>query len=160
MGEGACPRYSISMALIDNRKATFDYEILETLQAGIELHGFEVKSLRAGRGQLAGARVIARGGEAFLVGVSIPPWQPGNAPKEYDQERPRKLLLSKAEILKIAQAEEKQGLTIVPLSVYNSNRMLKVDIAIARGKKTRDKRSTIREREEKRNIERTLKRNL
>lgn len=160
MGEQTSPRYSVSMALITNRKATFDYEILEEIEAGIELHGFEVKALRAGRGQLVGARVIVRGGEAFLVGASIPPWQPGNAPKEYDQERARKLLLSKDEILKVAQAEEKQGLTIVPLSVYNSNRKLKVGIAIARGKKTRDKRSSIREREEKRNIERTLKRNL
>jgi len=145
------------MALIENRRARFDLEILEELEAGLELFGFEVKSLRAGQGSLAGSRVIVRGGEAFLVSASIPPWQEKNAPKEYDKERPRRLLLSKKEIAKIADSEEKRGLTAVPLSVYNKGRKLKISVAIARGKKAHDKRQTIKAREDKRNIERTLK---
>lgn len=145
------------MALVENKKVRLDYTILEELEAGIELHGFEVKSLRAGRGSLKGARVIARGGEAYLVGASIPAWQITNAPKSYDAERPRRLLLNEKEIARIASAEGEKGLTIVPISVYNRRRILKLAIAIARGKKKEDKRHTIRAREEKRRIERTLK---
>lgn len=145
------------MSLVENKRAGFDYEILETMEAGLELLGFEVKSLRAGHGSLKGARVVARGGEAYLVGATIPAWQPANAPKSYDPERTRRLLLSKKEIMRVAQAESEKGLTIVPLSVYNKRRKLKLGIAIARGKKTADKRHSIRAREEKRRIERTLK---
>jgi len=145
------------MALIANKKALFNFDILEEFEAGLELFGFEVKSLRAGRGSLVGGRVIVRGGEAFLVGTNIPPWQEKNAPKSYDPERPRRLLLSKKQIAQVADAEEKKGLTIVPLSVYNTGRKLKVKIAIARGKKKYDKRETIKEREEKKKIERQLK---
>ncbi|MEY4747655.1 MAG: hypothetical protein RLZZ416_704 [Candidatus Parcubacteria bacterium] len=145
------------MTLIENKKASFDYTILEEIEAGLELYGFEVKSLRAGRGSLKGARVVARGGEAYLVGASIPPWQISNAPKGYDPERPRRLLLSRKEIAWVASAEGEKGLTIVPLKVYNSARKLKLSIAIARGKKKEDKRQSIRAREEKRRIDRTLK---
>jgi SsrA-binding protein len=145
------------MSLIDNDRAGFDFELLEKMEAGLELFGFEVKSLRAKHGSLKGARVLARGGEAYLVGASIPAWQKPNAPKGYDPERPRRLLLKKPEILKIANAEAQKGLTIVPLMVYNKGRNLKLSLAIARGKKKEDKRASIREREEKRRIERTLK---
>lgn len=145
------------MALIENKKARFDLEILDEFEAGLELFGFEVKSLRNGRGSLPGARVVVRGGEAYLVGASIPPWQEKNAPEDYDKERPRRLLLSKKEIAEIAQAEEKKGLTTVPLSVYNVGSKLKLKIAIARGKKQHDKRQTIKERDEKKRIERALK---
>ena len=145
------------MTLLENKRVGLDYEILETIEAGLELLGFEVKSLRAGHGSLKGARVVARGGEAYLVGATVPPWQPANAPKSYDPERARRLLLSKKEILRVASAESEKGLTIVPLSVYNRNRKLKLGIAIARGKKKEDRRLTIRAREEKRRIERTLK---
>ncbi|MDP2648297.1 MAG: SsrA-binding protein SmpB [bacterium] len=145
------------MALVENKKINLEYSILEEMEAGIELHGFEVKSLRAGRGSLKGARVVARAGEAYLVGASIPAWQIANAPKSYDPERSRRLLLSHKEIAHVASAEGEKGLTIVPLRVYNKNRKLKVAIAIARGKKKEDKRQHIRAREEKRRIERTLK---
>src|ERR1700721_444958 len=104
---------------IDNSRATFDYTILEEVEAGLELHGFEVKSLRAGRGSLKGARVVARGGEAYLVGATVPAWQASNAPKSYDPERPRRLLISKREIAHVASAEGHKCLTIVPLKVYN-----------------------------------------
>ena len=81
------------MNLLENQRAGFDYEILETLEAGLELLGFEVKSLRAKRGSLKGARVVARGGEAYLVGATIPAWQIANAPKSYDPERTRRAML-------------------------------------------------------------------
>lgn len=145
------------MALVENKRVGFDYEIRETFEAGLELFGFEVKSLRAGHGSLKGARVGVRGGEAYLIGASIPPWQIANAPKSFDPERARRLLLSKKEIMRLASAESEKGLTIVPLSVYNGRRRLKLGIAIARGKKKEDKRHTIRAREEKRRIDRTLK---
>ena len=145
------------MNLIENDRAGFDYELLEKMEAGLELHGFEVKSLRARLGSLKGARVVARGGEAYLVGASIPAWQIKNAPKDYDAERTRRLLLKKREIAQISSAEAEKGLTVVPLSVYNKGRNLKLCIAIARGKKKQDKRGTIRAREEKRRIERELK---
>lgn len=145
------------MALIENKKVGLEYHILEEMEAGLELLGFEVKSLRAGLGSLKGARVVARGGEAYLVGASIPPWQIANAPKSYDPERTRRLLLNKKEINRISGAESEKGLTTVPIRVYNKNRKLKLAIAIVRGKKKADKRQTIRAREEKRRIERTLK---
>ena len=145
------------MSLIENQRAGFDYVILETLEAGLELLGFEVKSLRAKHGSLKGARVVARGGEAYLVGATIPAWQVANAPKSYDPERTRRLLLSEKEIAHISSAEGQRGLTIIPLSVYNKGRVLKLGLAIVRGKKKADKRQSIRAREEKRRIDRSLK---
>ena len=151
-------RNNTVMALVENKKARFDYAILEEIEAGLELLGTEVKSLRASRGKLEGARVLVRGGEAYLVGASIPAWQVANAPAHYDPERPRRLLLSKKEIIQVANAEGEKGLTIIPLSVYNKGQVLKLSIAIARGKKKEDKRQLLRERDEKRRIDRTLKR--
>lgn len=145
------------MTLIENDRAGFDYEILEKMEAGLELHGYEVKSLRGKLGSLKGARIVARGGEAYLVGATIPAWQKANAPVSYDPERSRRLLLHKDEIVQIASAEAKKGLTIIPLMVYNKGRNLKLTIAVARGKKKQDKRADIRAREEKRRIERTIK---
>jgi len=145
------------VALLENKRVGFDYSILEEIEAGLELHGFEVKSLRAGHGSLRGARVVARGGEAYLVGATIPAWQSANAPKSYDPERTRRLLLNTKEIAHVSSAEGEKGLTIVPLKVYNKGHKLKLLIAIARGKKKEDKRHTIREREEKRRMRRSLK---
>lgn len=145
------------MSLVENKRVGFDYTILEKMEAGLELLGFEVKSLRAGHGSLKGARVVARGGEAYLVGATIPAWQAANAPKSYDPERTRRLLLSRGEINQIQGAESQKGLTIVPLSVYNRGHKLKLSIAIARGKKKEDKRHTIRAREERRGMQRSLK---
>lgn len=145
------------MTLVENKRVAFDYQILEEMEAGLELRGYEVRSLRAGQGSLRGARVVARGGEAYLVGASIPAWQQANAPKSFDPERPRRLLLSTKEIAHVASAEGQQGLTVVPLKVYNKGHKLKLLIAIARGKKKEDKRHSIREREEKRSMQRSLK---
>jgi SsrA-binding protein len=145
------------MSLIENKKARFNYEILETLEVGIELLGHEVKSIREKLGSLEGARVIVRGGEAFMVGATIPPYQPKNTDASYVPDRNRKLLLAKKEIIQIADTESKKGLTIVPLSVYNKGKKIKVSIGIVRGKKKHDKRETIKKRETDRDIRRSLK---
>ncbi len=143
--------------LIQNKKIHFDYEILEHFEAGMVLFGFEVKMLRNKQGSLKGAYVIVRGDEAFLVGMHIPPYQVANTPDNYDPDRVRKLLLNKEEIGRLVGLDKQKSLTSVPLSVYNKGRKLKVDIAIVCGKKKYDKRSILKKREAKRDIERTLK---
>jgi len=145
------------MSLIENKKARFNYEILETYEAGLELQGLEVKSLRKGQGSLEGAHVIVRGGEAYLVGATIPPYQAGNTPKDYDPARTRRLLLTKKQIGELAEYENKKGLTIIPLSVYNKNSRLKLSVGVARGKKKYDKRESIKKRDLEREIGRKLK---
>lgn len=145
------------MTLIKNKKVYFNYEILEKIEAGIELFGFEVKSLKLGRGSLDGAYVIIRGGEVFLVNMLISPYQAANTPKSYDEYRPRRLLLKKKEITELIGVEKQARLTIVPISLYTKGTKIKVKIAIGRGKKKYDKRQTIKKRESDRNIKRTLK---
>lgn len=144
-------------SLIQNKKAFFNYEITEKFTTGIELLGLEVKSVRARKGQLDGAYVTIRGGEAYLIGANIPAYQTTNTPAEYDSLRNRKLLLTKKEIKKLAEIEAKKGLTIVAIAVYNAGRKLKLEIGIAKGKKSFDKRETIKKRETDREIRRTLK---
>ncbi len=144
-------------ALIENKKARLEHEILDTYEAGLSLYGFEVKGLRAGNASLVGSRVVVRGGEAYLVGASIPPYQEKNTPKDYDPERSRRLLLNAKEIAELAAQEGQKRLTIIPLMVYNKGRRLKLQIGIARHKNKRDKRETLKGREAKRHIERTLK---
>lgn len=141
----------------ENRKARFNYEILEKYETGIELLGTEVKSVRAGQMSLEGAFVIARGGEAFLINANIPPYQPKNSPKDYDPLKNRKLLLTKKEITELAGSEKNKSLTIVPISVYNKNRKIKVEIALVKGKKKFDKRETIKKRDTDREIRRDFK---
>ncbi|PIP73958.1 MAG: SsrA-binding protein [Candidatus Lloydbacteria bacterium CG22_combo_CG10-13_8_21_14_all_47_15] len=145
------------MSLVQNKKAGFNYEFLEKFEAGIELFGYEVKALKGQQGSLDGAHVIVRGGEAFLVGMHVPPFQPANTPESYDTYRARKLLLSKKEIARLTGLEQQKGLTIVPISVYNKHGKLKVEIAVARGKKKHDKREILKKRTAKREIERALK---
>lgn len=145
------------MTLIQNKKIHFNYEVLERYEAGIELLGTEVKAVRAGRGSLEGSHVTVRGGEAFLVGATVQPYQTGNMPKGYDATRNRRLLLTKDEIAEIGVQESKKGLTIVPISVYNRKHKLKVEIAIVRGKKAHDKRETIKKREAERDVVREIK---
>jgi SsrA-binding protein len=146
------------MALIQNKKIGFEYEILEKLEAGIELLGFEVKSLREKHGSLSGAHIILRGNEAYIRSMTIPPYQPANTPPEYEPDRPRKLLLTRREIERLIGKEKEKGLTIVPVSVYNKRNKIKVEIAVVRGKKKYDKRQDIKKRESDREIRRTLKR--
>lgn len=146
------------MALVENKKVRFDYELMKEFEAGIELLGTEVKAVRNKRGSLAGARVLVRGNEAYLVGASIPAYQPENVSDDYDPERVRRLLLSKKELSELAGADVAKGLTIVPISLYNKGRKLKLSFALARGKKKQDKRETIKEREAKISAERAMKR--
>lgn len=146
------------MILIENKKAFHDYEILEKFEAGLKLLGFEVKALKIKRGSLAGSRVLIRGNEAFVVGMEIPPYQAKNTSTDYDPGRTKKLLLHKKEINYLAGKSQQKGLTLVPLSVYNKNNLLKISFAIAKGLKKYDKRQKIKEREDKRKIERLLKR--
>ena len=142
--------------LIRNKKAGFNFELLERYEAGVELWGTEVKSLRGGQGKLEGAHVVVRGGEAYLVGASIPAYQKANAPKDYDPERVRRLLLKKKEIVELFTESEKKGLTIVPVRWYNREGRLKLEIAVARGKKKHDKRESIKERESSRALRRLI----
>jgi len=148
------------MAILVNKKAKFDYEILETYQAGIELFGHEVKSLRNKKASIEGSHVKVRGGEVYLVGTTISPYQPENVADSYDPERPRRLLLTKKEIRELSQYEDKNGLTIIPLSVYNKGNKLKLEIAVARGKKKIDKRESTKKKDTKREVEREAKHRL
>ena len=145
------------MSLIKNKKAHFNYEILQKMEAGIELLGFEVKSLKKGQGSLKRARVGVRGGEVFVFSMHIPPYQPNNTPEGYEPERSRRLLLTKKEIGEIEKAEGQRGLTIIPLSVYNKGKKVKIEIAVVRGKKKYDKREVIKKRDTERDIRRQFK---
>ncbi len=143
--------------LIDYKKAHFDYEILEKIEAGIELLGFEVKSIKKGQGSLEGSHIIVRGGEAYLMNMLVSPYQEKNTPKDYEPRRNRRLILSREEIRKLADIEAGKGLTIVPISVYNKGNLIKVSVAVVRGKKKFDKRETIKQRETDRTVRREFK---
>ncbi|MAZ30257.1 SsrA-binding protein [bacterium] len=140
-----------------NKKATFNYEILERFEAGLVLHGFEVKAIRAGKVSLEGAYIILRDGEAYLKGATISHYQEANTPDSYDPERERKLLLNKKEIAKLEKELNTAGLTIVPIRLYNKNQKIKLEIALVRGKKKADKREAIKKRDTKRVLDRLLK---
>ncbi len=145
------------MALIDNKKIRLKYEIVEKYEAGIELLGLEVKSVKAGMGSLDGAYVIIRGGEAYLINSNITPYQVGNTPKSYDPRRNRVLLLTKKEIRELEATADQRGLTIVPLAMYNKGKKIKIEIGVGRGLKKYDKREILKKRDSQRDIERTLK---
>ncbi|MEK9148394.1 MAG: SsrA-binding protein SmpB [Patescibacteria group bacterium] len=140
-----------------NRKAAFDYEILETFEAGIELLGFEVKSVRAGRMSLIGAFAIIRKNEGFLINAVIPPYQATNTPPNYDPSRSRRLLLHAGEIKKLVGLTAERHLTLLPLRVYTKGPRIKVELGLARRKKKYDKRGLIREREDQRSIARAMR---
>lgn len=144
-------------ALAENRRSRFDYEILETIEAGIVLTGQEVKSVKLGRMSLTGSFGTIHDNAVWLTGASIPPYQPKNAPPNYDPERSRKLLLNRKEIDRLIGKMKERGLTLVPLKVYTTHGRIKVELGLGRGKKTHDKRETIRRREAAREIDRTLK---
>lgn len=144
-------------ALVRNKKAGFNYEIVERYEAGIELFGFEVKALKKGTGSLEGSFVILKNGELFLKNSYIPPYQEKNTPDSYDPYRMRKLLMKKSEIEKVAEDKKGQGLTIIPISWYNKNNKIKLGVALARGKKKYDKRETIKKRDQERDLGRRFK---
>ncbi len=135
------------MTYADNRRARFEYEILEKMETGIELKGYEVKAIRAGRVQLGGSYGIIRENEAWLLNCDISPYQQGNMPEDYESKRTRRLLITKKEISYLVGKLKEQKLTLVPLEMYNKGRMIKLALGLGKGKKTRDKRETIKARE-------------
>jgi len=143
--------------ITENKKALFSYELLEKFTAGIVLTGQEVKSIKLGRINLLGSFVALRNSEIFLVGASVPPYQPKNLRKEYNPDRARKLLLTREEIKRIIGKAAQKGLTMVPLKVYNASGKVKIEFAIVKGKQKADKREKIQKRETDREIRRALK---
>ena len=140
-----------------NRKARFDYFIEQEFESGMELHGWEVKSLRAGRAQLKEGYVTILHGELFLIGAHFSPLKTASTHVNPDPVRSRKLLLHKKEISRLIGASEREGYTIVPLSLYWKHGRVKAKIALAKGKKLYDKRQTIKQREWDRDKQRLLK---
>ncbi len=132
------------MKLVDNKKLHLVYVTTDTFEAGIELFGFEVKALRGKLGSLEGGKVIVRGGEAFLVGVYIPPYQAANSPKDYDPYRTRRLLFKKKELEELYAIDQAKQLTLHPHSLYSKNNLIKCEVAICKKKDARDKREDIK----------------
>lgn len=150
------------MSMVANKKAYFDYEILEKFEAGLVLNGQETKALRTRGISLSGTYILVKqdktgSAEAFWVGANIPPYQPQNADKGYDQKRDRKLLLNKEELQYLLGKSKEKGLTLVPLSVYTKRRKIKLEFGLAKGKKKFDKRESIKKREVDRKIRNELK---
>jgi SsrA-binding protein len=139
-----------------NRKARHDYEILETLEAGVILTGTEVKSLRSGRAQMRDSFATVRGGSVVLHGVHIPPYEQGSH-FNHEPERPRLLLLHRAEIQRLGSKVDQSGLTLVPLRIYFAHGLAKVELALGRGKRKYDKRQVLKEREHAREMQRALR---
>jgi SsrA-binding protein len=145
--------------LVSNRRATFNYEILETFETGISLLGTEIKSLRDNGGSLQEAYVKIINNELWLVGCTIAPYRYGNV-HNHEDRRERKLLMHKREIARLKEATQEKGLTIIPLAFYLKNGRVKVRIASAKGKKDFDKRSSIKERDANRSIQKALKHDI
>jgi len=145
------------MVITTNKRAYFDYEILETYEAGIELKGHEVKAIKTGRINLAGSYVIIKNNQAWLLNVDIPPYQPKNMPEDYDSKRTRRLLLRKSEIKNLIGRTRQKGLTLVPLKVYTKARIqrIKIEVGLAKSRKDYDKRELIKERDVKKEMRKT-----
>lgn len=145
------------MNLADNKKAFFDYEIMEKYDAGLVLSGQETKSAKDGQINLKGSFVTFHNGEAFVTNMHINKYKPAGPQPEYDPTQSRKLLLRKKEIAYLQGKSLEKGLTIVPLKVYISGRLVKIEIAVARGKHNFDKRDAIKKKDIKREIEKAKK---
>ncbi len=130
-----------------NPRARHDYEILETLEAGLVLNGNEVKSIKKGQASIKGAYVRASGGQLWLVGASVPPYQPGNVPAEYHENADRKLLVSRHELASLIGLQKTHGVTLVPLRLYAKRGRIKLEVGVARGKKKYNKRETIKKKD-------------
>ena len=140
----------------ENKKAGFDYEILETFQAGMVLFGQEVKSIKTGHINLSGSYVSVNTGEPFLLGVKIPPYQPNNAGADYNEERQKKLLLNKKEIDYLIGKTKTKGFSLIPLKIYENNGRIKLEFGLARGKKKFNKKEKIKKRDVEREVNREL----
>ncbi len=144
--------------LATNRRAKFDYHILEKFEAGLILAGYEVKAVKKGHMSLKGSYVTINQGEVWLINSLISPYQPKNMPQDYDSSRSRKLLLHKKEIKSLIGKRKGKSLTLVPLRVYTKHNRIKLEFALGRGKRQIDKRKNIKQRETDRKIERAMKR--
>lgn len=144
--------------LVSNRRATFNYELIDTFEAGIALQGTEIKSLRDNGGSLQEAYIKVIDDELWLVGCNIAPYRYGNI-HNHEERRDRKLLMHRREIDKLRVATQEKGLAIIPLAFYLKDGRVKVRIATAKGKKNFDKRETIKERDEKRHMDKVMKGN-
>ncbi len=140
----------------ENKKAHFDYDILERFEAGLVLLGQEVKSIKAGRINLSGAYVVLKGQEPYLTGVKVPPWQPNNMGADYNEERPRKLLLNKKEINYLIGRASEKGFSLIPLKIYEKSGRIKLEFGVAKGKKKYDKKEKIKKRDTDREVLREL----
>lgn len=154
--KGKKKRAAASGDVATDRRARHKFEFLETLEAGIELRGTEVKALREGKAQLADAYAVVDDGEVWLRNFHIPPYAPASR-ENHDPERPRKLLLHRYEIERLVGKTAERGLTLVPTRVYFKGRHAKVELALARGKEGRDRRREIAERDIRREVEREFK---
>lgn len=139
-----------------NRKVTFEYFLLEHFEAGMALHGSEIKSIRAGQVSLSEAFVQIENGDAWLMNAHIAPYDPASR-YNHDPRRPRRLLLHRSEIKDMWNAVRQKGVTIVPIKIYLKESLAKLEIATAKGKKLYDKRAVMAERDERREIDRQLK---
>lgn len=142
----------------DNRQARFRYEILETYEAGIELKGTEVKSIREAKANLRDGYALIRNGEAWLLNVHVSPYEKSSDYFNHDPRRTRRLLLHRQEIRKLIGKVEQQGLTLVPLKMYMKRGLVKISIALCKGKKIHDKRESLKERQDQRDMARAMKR--
>jgi len=142
----------------ENKKAGYDYAILEKFEAGLVLFGQEVKSIKAGHINLSGTYVTIIREEPFLVGVKIPPYQPNNAGADYNQERQKKLLLNKKEINYLIGKTKQRGFSLIPLKIFDNNGRIKLEFGLAKGKKKYDKKEKIKKRDTDMEVNRELSR--
>lgn len=149
----------VSNTIALNKRAKFDYHLHDKFEAGVELQGWEVKSLRAGKGQLMDTYVLLQNGEAFLLGANITPLVTASTHIQTDAQRIRKLLLHKKEIARLIGAVQQKGQTCIPVALYWKNNKVKCEIALATGKKDHDKRATLKERDWSRDQSRLMKHN-
>jgi len=140
----------------ENKKAGFDYEILEKFEAGIVLFGQEVKSIRTGHINLSGSYVVVRDAEPYLIGIKIPPYQPRNVGADYNEERQRKLLLNKKEIDYLMGRSKEKGFSLIPLKIFDNSGRIKLEFGLAKGKKKYDKKEKIKKRDVQREVNREL----
>ena len=140
----------------ENKKAHYDYEILEKFEAGLVLQGQEVKSIKTGHINLSGSYVVFKGFEPYLIGAKIPPYQPKNAPADYNPEQSRKLLLNKKEINFLIGKVNERGFSLIPLKIYDKNGRIKIEFGLARGKRKFDKREKIKRQDIDRDVNREL----
>jgi len=145
------------MVYATNPKAHFDYQILETMEAGIVLRGQEVKAIKTGKASIKGAYVKMIGRELYLIGGLVSPYQANNASPDYDPQRNRKLLIKKKDLAYIEAKSKESGITLVPVKIYDKKGLIKLEIGLARGKKKYDKRETIKKRDIERETRRKLK---